>query len=111
MYYGSGNVAARELVKAYGILFIITVNARARAFNVIPTFQNIGSGLALLAMATVLCDVFVLYIHKRRIFFKQKKYEDVKTPDAFEIMSKKYTNPVAGSSGNIYDSDDENVLT
>jgi len=62
------------------------MDARAAAFNVIPTLQNIGSGLALLSIATIVCDVFVLYLHKKRKFFRSHKYEEVTNTDAFSIM-------------------------
>lgn len=84
VYFVDG-IETRQLIKAYGILFIIAVNSKAAAFNIIPTLQNIGSGLALLGVATVLCDFFVLYVHTKKIFFKRHKYEDVKTSDAFEV--------------------------
>lgn len=77
----------RQQIKAYGILFIITVNSKAAAFNAIPTLQNIGSGLALLSVATIVCDIFVLYLHKKKYFFREHKYEQVKNTDAYEIMS------------------------
>jgi len=82
-YYGSGE-RLRDLVKAYGLKFIVTVNAKGGKFNVVPLFLNIGSGLGLLAMATILCDIFVLYIHRRRKFFNEHKYEQVKTSDAYQ---------------------------
>ena len=90
--YFNSNHEYRQLIKAYGLLFIITVNAKAGAFNVIPTLQNVGSGLALLAVATIVCDIFVLYIHKKRSFFKEHKYEQVKNSDAYEVMDNRIEN-------------------
>lgn len=84
-YFNNGT-EMRQQIKAYGLLFIITVNAKASKANPIPTLQNVGSGLALLALATIVCDVFVLYIHKKRKFFHEHKYEEVKNTDAYEIM-------------------------
>ena len=77
--------ATRQQIKAYGILFIITVDAKARKFNALPTFQNIGSGIALLAIATVLCDLFALFLHPQKQLFESHKYEQVRTDDAFTI--------------------------
>lgn len=53
------------------------MDAKAAAFNIIPTLQNLGSGLALLSIATIVCDVFVLYLHKHRLFYRERKYEEV----------------------------------
>lgn len=73
-YFDSNNTETRQLLKAYGILFIITVDAKAQKFNVIPTLQNLGSGLALLSIATIICDIFVLYIHKHKEYYREHKY-------------------------------------
>uniref|UniRef100_A0A8I3WXK3 P2X purinoceptor n=1 Tax=Callithrix jacchus TaxID=9483 RepID=A0A8I3WXK3_CALJA len=67
----------RTLIKAYGIRFDIIVFGKAGKFDVIPTMINIGSGLALLGMATVLCDIIVLYCMKKRLYYREKKYKYV----------------------------------
>ncbi|ERE76864.1 P2X purinoceptor 7 [Cricetulus griseus] len=67
----------RTLIKAYGIRFDIIVFGKAGKFDIIPTMINIGSGLALLGVATVLCDVIVLYCMKKRYYYRDKKYKYV----------------------------------
>ncbi|XP_067163164.1 P2X purinoceptor 4 isoform X1 [Apteryx mantelli] len=49
----------------------------AGKFDVIPTMINIGSGLALFGVATVLCDIVVLYCMKKRYYYREKKYKYV----------------------------------
>ncbi|XP_046302102.1 P2X purinoceptor 4 isoform X1 [Marmota monax] len=70
-------VEQRTLIKAYGIRFDIIVFGKAGKFDIIPTMINIGSGLALLGVATVLCDVIVLYCMKKRYYYREKKYKYV----------------------------------
>uniref|UniRef100_A0A8D0H812 P2X purinoceptor n=1 Tax=Sphenodon punctatus TaxID=8508 RepID=A0A8D0H812_SPHPU len=67
----------RTLIKAYGIRFDIMVFGTAGKFDIIPTMINIGSGLALFGVATVLCDVIVLYFMKKRYYYREKKYKYV----------------------------------
>uniref|UniRef100_A0A9L0SK88 P2X purinoceptor n=1 Tax=Equus caballus TaxID=9796 RepID=A0A9L0SK88_HORSE len=67
----------RTLIKAYGIRFDIIVFGKAGKFDIIPTMINIGSGLALLGVATVLCDVIVLYCMKKKYYYREKKYKYV----------------------------------
>ncbi|XP_077015920.1 P2X purinoceptor 4 [Tamandua tetradactyla] len=67
----------RTLVKAYGIRFDIIVFGKAGKFGIIPTLINIGSGLALLGVATVLCDIIVLHCLKKRYYYQEKKYKYV----------------------------------
>lgn len=52
-------------------------HTQAGKFDVIPTMINVGSGLALLGVATVLCDVIVLYCMKKRYYYRDKKYKYV----------------------------------
>ena len=42
----------RDLVKAYGIRFIIKVTGTAGKFGIIPLLLNIGSGIGLLAIVS-----------------------------------------------------------
>ncbi|XP_014714198.1 P2X purinoceptor 4 isoform X2 [Equus asinus] len=67
----------RTLIKAYGIRFDIIVFGKAGKFDIIPTMINIGSGLALLGVATVLCDIIVLYCMKKKYYYREKKYKYV----------------------------------
>uniref|UniRef100_A0A8C3VAG2 P2X purinoceptor n=1 Tax=Catharus ustulatus TaxID=91951 RepID=A0A8C3VAG2_CATUS len=83
-YKNSDGTDSRTLVKAYGIRFDIIVFGKAGKFDVIPTMINIGSGLALFGVATVLCDVFVLYCMKKRYYYREKKYKYV---EDYELVS------------------------
>ncbi|XP_016157816.1 PREDICTED: P2X purinoceptor 4 isoform X3 [Ficedula albicollis] len=76
-YKNSDGTDSRTLVKAYGIRFDIMVFGKAGKFDVIPTMINIGSGLALFGVATVLCDIFVLYCMKKKYYYREKKYKYV----------------------------------
>ncbi|XP_074461987.1 P2X purinoceptor 4 isoform X1 [Larus michahellis] len=76
-YKDSNGTEARTLIKAYGIRFDIIVFGKAGKFDVIPTMINIGSGLALFGVATVLCDIVVLYCMKKKHYYREKKYKYV----------------------------------
>ncbi|XP_073473003.1 P2X purinoceptor 5 isoform X1 [Aquarana catesbeiana] len=69
----------RTLIKAYGIRFDIMVNGKAGKFNIIPTIINIGSGLALMGAGAFFCDLVLLYVIKRSNFYRDKKFEEVKS--------------------------------
>ena len=73
----------RTLYKAFGINFVVNVHGEARKFSFIPTLLNLGAGLALLSVATIICDVVVLYCHKNRGYYQDKKYLQVDGEDAF----------------------------
>lgn len=83
-YFDHDNIERRQLIKAFGILFIVNVEAKAGKFNVVPTFLNLGSGLALLSISTMLCDLVILYIHKNRKLFNSHKYEQVVADDSYK---------------------------
>ncbi|CAG5135767.1 unnamed protein product [Candidula unifasciata] len=86
MMVNDTSVMYRNLYKATGIRFLVTVQGQAGQFRIVPLLLNIGSGMALLGIATVLCDFVVLYLLKARAFYKEKKYLDVKGQDAFEVL-------------------------
>jgi P2X purinoceptor 4 len=71
--YEKEGVMYRNLFKAYGIRFIIKVSGKAGKFGIVPLLQNIGSGVGLLALASVLCDIILLHTGKKRHIYKQKK--------------------------------------
>ncbi|XP_074643920.1 P2X purinoceptor 4-like isoform X2 [Tubulanus polymorphus] len=85
-YYFEDGIAKRSLVKAYGIRFIILVKGTAWKFSFIPLILKIGSGLALLSVATIMCDIFVLYCLKKRNYYREKKYQYVKGDDAYQVL-------------------------
>ncbi|XP_065424161.1 P2X purinoceptor 4 isoform X2 [Chrysemys picta bellii] len=76
-YKDTNGTDSRTLIKAYGIRFDIMVFGKAGKFDIIPTMINIGSGLALFGVATVLCDIVVLYFMKKRYYYREKKYKYV----------------------------------
>lgn len=65
----------RSLYKAYGIKYIVIVHGKGGKFSVVPLLINIGSGLGLLAVATVIGDIFVLYVLKKRKYYRSKKFQ------------------------------------
>ena len=75
----------RDLIKAYGIRIITFVTCKAGKFNVVPFAMNIGSGIALLGITTVICDIFVLYCLKSRKKYVDAKYHLVNSDDAYTV--------------------------
>ncbi|XP_062503812.1 P2X purinoceptor 4-like [Corticium candelabrum] len=75
VYYMKDDVQYRRLVKAYGIRFEVIVSGEAGKFSIVPLLLNIGSGIALLSIATVICDLMVMYIVKKRQYYKENKYQ------------------------------------
>ena len=61
---------SRTLVKSYGLLFQLDVQGRAGKLSFVPFAVNLGVGLALLSIATVVCDVIVLYCMKDRVVYR-----------------------------------------
>lgn len=82
VYFTENGILYRDLVKAYGIRFEIIVTGKAGQFSIVPLMLNIGSGIALLGIATVICDFLVLYIVKRRSYYKKNKFQMVKDKEA-----------------------------
>ncbi|PAA87483.1 hypothetical protein BOX15_Mlig018619g2 [Macrostomum lignano] len=86
-YYRINDTDHRTLIKAYGLRFVVYVTGRAGRFNVIPLTMNLGSGLALLGIATVLCDMIVLYLHHKKVIYRGAKYETLEDDDAYRLMN------------------------
>lgn len=79
LHYMKDGVQHRHLVKAYGILFLLTTEAKARAFDTKTLLLNIGSSIGLLGIATILSELVLVHLHKNKEFFKQKKIEPTVT--------------------------------
>ena len=68
----------RLLTKAYGLRFIITVTGQAGKFSFLPVILTLGSGLGLLSLATIITDLILLNMTKKKEFYKQIKEFDYK---------------------------------
>uniref|UniRef100_A0A663MJH6 P2X purinoceptor 7 n=1 Tax=Athene cunicularia TaxID=194338 RepID=A0A663MJH6_ATHCN len=104
-YKDTNGTESRTLVKAYGIRFDIIVFGKAGKFDVIPTMINIGSGLALFGVATVLCDIVVLYCMKKRYYYREKKYKYVEDYELVSMSESKV--PSSSDSGESLKEDEE----
>ncbi|XP_063820492.1 P2X purinoceptor 4 [Pseudophryne corroboree] len=92
-YKDSKNVESRTLMKVYGIRFDILVFGTAGKFDIIPTMINIGSGVALLGVATVLCDIIVFHFFKKRYYYREKKYKHVEDYEELDNNGSYGSNP------------------
>ncbi|XP_072164107.1 P2X purinoceptor 4-like isoform X2 [Diadema setosum] len=76
-FYRLNGTEYRDLTKAYGILFQVKITGVAGKFDIVPLMLNFASGVALLSLATVMCDVVVLYFLKKRKYYKEAKFQNV----------------------------------
>ena len=68
----------RTLIKAYGMKFLINVNGNAGKFDSTKTIVIIVTGLGLIGLANILCDLVLLKSSNRyREQIAEKKYEPV----------------------------------
>ncbi|KAL2095000.1 hypothetical protein ACEWY4_009719 [Coilia grayii] len=74
-YYTEEKVEKRTLMKVFGIRFNIIVRGLARKFDIIPTLTAIGSGVGIFGVATVICDLVLLYVLPKRDFYKNMKFK------------------------------------
>lgn len=83
-------------MKVYGIRFIILMGGYGRKFNVVPLFMNIGSGIALFSVATLIVDILMCYIAPKHDFYSALKYRPVNDEDGAEtdpLLAKQHTHP------------------
>ncbi|KAJ6655723.1 hypothetical protein lerEdw1_004776 [Lerista edwardsae] len=74
-YYRENGTDFRSLYKVFGIRFDILVDGKAGKFDIIPTMTTIGSGIGIFGVASVLCDLLLLYFLPKRNYYKQKKFK------------------------------------
>uniref|UniRef100_A0A3B3WBB3 Uncharacterized protein n=1 Tax=Poecilia mexicana TaxID=48701 RepID=A0A3B3WBB3_9TELE len=75
-YYMEDKIPKRTLLKVFGIRFdVILCPLKARKFDIIPTLTAIGSGVGIFGVATVVCDLVLLYLLPKREFYKNMKFK------------------------------------
>ncbi|VEL37805.1 unnamed protein product, partial [Protopolystoma xenopodis] len=74
-HYIENGVHKRNLIKAFGIQFFITVYGKGGKFHLLTFSMNLGSGLALLGIATVLCDMIILNVTRKRSIYRTAKVD------------------------------------
>ncbi|XP_055339660.1 P2X purinoceptor 4-like [Paramacrobiotus metropolitanus] len=83
------NEPSRFLIKATGIRIVFTVYAKARKFSIVKTTMNLGAGLGLLFMASMICDYMLFYCGRPREREIRGAYASV---DAEEIKNENASN-------------------
>ncbi|XP_041864651.1 P2X purinoceptor 1 isoform X2 [Melanotaenia boesemani] len=78
-HYVENTVPKRTLIKVFGIRIDIIVQSLARKFDIIPTLTAIGSGVGIFGVATVVCDLVLLYLLPKREFYKNMKFKYTET--------------------------------
>ncbi|XP_048872645.1 P2X purinoceptor 1 isoform X2 [Brienomyrus brachyistius] len=74
-YYMDDGIEKRTLIKVFGIRIDILVWGEARKFDIIPTLTAIGSGVGIFGVATVVCDLVLLYVLPKRDLYKNMKFK------------------------------------
>ena len=75
----------RTLIKAYGIKFLISVNGQAGKFDITSTVVIIVTGLGLMGLANLMCDLILLnFSNQYKEKMKEKKFEQIDILDGEE---------------------------
>lgn len=89
-YYEENGVLKRDFTKAYGILFKIELHGTGGKFDFFTLILKIGSMIALLGIAAVVSDILVLYVVKKRLFYRENKYLNVNDAHSdYEVVDHK----------------------
>ena len=68
----------RTLIKAYGMKFLININGNAGKFDITRTSIIIVTGLGMMGLANIMCDLVLLKSSNRyREQIAEKKYEQI----------------------------------
>ncbi|XP_068455843.1 P2X purinoceptor 1 isoform X3 [Clinocottus analis] len=86
-HYLENGTDTRTLLKVFGIRLDIIVNSLARKFDIIPTLTAIGSGVGIFGVATVVCDLVLLYVLPKREFYKNMKFKQTDTHEQHDRES------------------------
>ncbi|XP_055353255.1 P2X purinoceptor 4-like isoform X2 [Paramacrobiotus metropolitanus] len=81
-YYDYNGTTRRDLVKLWGIRFVFNVNGRAGKFSPVNFLLNLGSGIGLLGIASVVCEFVLLNCVRSNDDLLEQKFtnlEQIKT--------------------------------
>uniref|UniRef100_A0A8C1EWT4 P2X purinoceptor n=1 Tax=Cyprinus carpio carpio TaxID=630221 RepID=A0A8C1EWT4_CYPCA len=87
-YYVEDAVEKRTLMKVFGVRIDIIVHGRAGKFDIIPTLTAIGSGVGIFGVATVVCDMLLLYLVPKRDFYKNMKFKHTQILEEVSVVFK-----------------------
>ncbi|XP_016130635.1 P2X purinoceptor 1-like [Sinocyclocheilus grahami] len=90
-YYVENEVEKRTLMKVFGVRIDIIVHGRAGKFDIIPTLTAIGSGVGIFGVATVVCDMLLLYLVSKRDFYKNMKFKHTEIEEEKPALSQSKT--------------------
>ncbi|XP_072302779.1 P2X purinoceptor 1 isoform X2 [Eucyclogobius newberryi] len=112
-HYFEDKVQKRTLLKVFGIRIDIIVQSLGRKFDIIPTLTAIGSGVGIFGVATVVCDLVLLYLLPKRAFYKNMKFKYTDTQgqpdnDSFDLDPSVYYG-LEAKPGHIPDTGQANV--
>jgi P2X purinoceptor 4 len=91
----------RTLIKAYGMKFLITVTGTARKFDITKTVVIIVTGLGLMGLANIMCDIVLLKSSNQyREKIAEKKYEmiEIKEEQSMAGLMRRLALPYRNSS-------------
>ena len=78
LQYAGDIVTQRIVTKNNALRIQVLVTGMGRQFSIVETLTVVGSGVALLGTATVVCDILIFYISKRKTYYRDKKYRLVR---------------------------------
>ncbi|OQV12381.1 P2X purinoceptor 4 [Hypsibius exemplaris] len=116
-HFDPSGKSRRDLVKLWGIRFVFNVNGRAGKFSAVNFAMNLGSGLGLLGIASLICE-FVLFncMSNKSELLAQKftKLSDPRShrpltripdsPSVARVTAVNHPNQMMFNNGNCYDS-------
>ena len=73
----SDGINGTERKKNYSLISTFKVSGHAGRFDVITLTLNIGSLIGILGLATFICDIVALYVHRQSDVYRQQKFQDV----------------------------------
>jgi len=70
-------IAYRDLWKVYGVSIVYQVYGQGGRFNFVSLTVTLGSGIAFLGIATLICDIIMQYFLPEKVSYQNEKYQMV----------------------------------